>query len=226
MTYFQRSFYCIMALAITLIFIHYSDLDIKFQSLFFNFETKLWLIDKNDQLIKFIFYRFPKYCIVTYGVILIFWGSKLWLFKEREDLQKKILFLILALILIPLIVAILKHYSPIVCPVHIEEFGGWQKHVSPLNMFKPEVLFGNGGKCFPAGHASGGFSMIALYFVMQSRRAKLIALIGSLSLGSIMGAYQIAKGVHYLSDTITTLAIAYLVCIALEKLLLKEKSIQ
>ena len=218
MTYSKRLFNCLMALAIILILIHYSDLDIKFQSLFFNFETKAWWIDKNDQAIKFIFYRLPKYCIVIYGICLIGWAF----FEKDKIIRKKIFFLISSLVLIPLTVALLKHYSPIICPVHIVEFGGDAKHISPLDIFKEGVFFKNNGKCFPAGHASGGFSMLALYFVMQTRRSKLIALLGGLTLGAIMGMYQITKGVHYLSDTVATLAIAYIICITMERLFLSD----
>lgn len=222
MTYYKSLSTCITALAIILIFIHYSELDLKFQSLFFNFETKEWLLSSNETFTKFILYRFPKYCIVTYGVSLIFWLTKLCIYKQNIELQKKLFFLIITLILIPLTVSLFKHYSPIICPVHIIEFGGSQTHISPLDIFKDGVFFGNSGKCFPAGHASGGFSLIALYFVMQTKRSKFYALLGSFTLGSIMGLFQMAKGVHYLSDTITTLFIAYIICITMEKYILTD----
>ncbi len=218
MTYYKNLLNCILLTAITLIVIHYSDLDIKFQSLFFDFETKKWLIDKDEQTIKFIFYKLPKYLIVTYGVSMIFMLAKLRYFKQELELQKKLLFLILVLIITPLTVAILKNFSPINCPNHIHEFGGCCQHISPLDIFNKVLFFGYAGKCFPAGHASGGFSLISLYFVMSTKRAKHIALFGSITLGSIMGLYQIAKGVHYLSDTIFTASIAYMVCVSARRL--------
>lgn len=220
MTYFKRLSTCLVSLAITLTFIHYSELDLKFQSLFFNFETKEWLVSSNETFVKFIFYRFPKYCIVTYGICLIFWLTKLSIYKQNIQLQKKLFFLIITLILTPLTVSIFKHYSPIICPIHIIEFGGSKTHISPLDLFKDGVFFGNDGRCFPAGHASGGFSLIALYFVMKDKSSKFYALLGSLALGCVMGLFQMAKGVHYLSDTITSLAIAYIVCITMERYIL------
>lgn len=54
---------------------------------------------------------------------------------------------------------------------------------------------------------------------MQTKSARLKALIGSVALGIIMGMYQIAKGVHFLSDTIATAAIAYLICITMQRVL-------
>ena len=57
---------------------------------------------------------------------------------------------------------------------------------------------------------------------MPTKRSKYYALFGSLSLGIIMGMYQITKGVHYLSDTIATLSIAYLVSITIQRLILND----
>ncbi len=162
--------------------------------------------------------------IVSYGIILIIWSIKLRLLKRNIELEKKLLFLIAVLILTPLTVALFKHYSPIICPIHIKEFGGDRYHISPLDIFKEGVFFSNNGKCFPAGHASGGFSLIALYFVMPSKLLKRYALCGSLTLGTIMGLYQMAKGMHYLSDTVATLTIAYLVSITMERLIINSAS--
>lgn len=223
MTYFHRFISCIVILLIILGIIHYSNLDLKFQSLFFDFETKSWLVSRGNLVLKFIFYKFPKYMIAIYGVSLIFWAIKLRLCKENIELQKKLLFLIIILILTPVTVAFFKHYSPIYCPNFVQEFYGDKLYISPFDMFNEGIFFNNTGKCFPAGHASGGFALISLYFVMPTKELKIRSLIFSLSLGFIMGLYQIAKGTHFLSDTLVTLGIAYILCISLQQILLKEK---
>jgi membrane-associated PAP2 superfamily phosphatase len=219
MSYSKSLLYCLFLWAITIVFIHYNGLDIKFQSLFFDSHLKTWLVDSQDMDLKFIFYKFPKICIVIYGIALIFKLAYLFFNNQDTLLQKKLLFLILALILIPLTVAILKHYSPVVCPTRVNIFGGDREHVSPLDfLFNSTISFNGSGKCFPAGHASGGFALISLFFVMPSKRKKYLALAFSLTLGTIMGFYQIAKGVHYLSDTITTLTIAFVISLSLSRL--------
>jgi membrane-associated PAP2 superfamily phosphatase len=223
MNYFNRVIICFISVGLILTLIHYSDFDLKFQSLFYILKINNWLVDRDDMILKFFFYKLPKYLIITYGITLILWGTKLKLYAENIELQKKILFLVLSLILTPLIVATLKHYSPIHCPNFIEKFGGNFKHISPLEIFNAEIFFNYNGKCFPAGHASGGFALISLYFVMPTLHLKLLSLFTSLTLGWLMGLYQIAKGAHYLSDTIVTLAIAYLVSITLQTLLLKKR---
>jgi membrane-associated PAP2 superfamily phosphatase len=146
--------------------------------------------------------------------------------NEHFELQRKILFLILSLILIPVTVALLKHYSPIYCPNHIQEFGGGSFYISPLDIFSLDVFLNNHGKCFPAGHASGGFALISLYFVNKRLILRRIILVLTLCLGWIMGMYQIAKGAHFLSDTLVTLAISYMICLILSEYLLKGRIIQ
>lgn len=222
MSYLNKFFICILGLIISLTIIHYSNLDLKLQSLFFDHQTKQWLVSRDNLVLKFWFYRLPKYIIIAYGVSMILWLTKLKIQRQDLELQRKLLFLILALILIPLIVATFKHYSPIYCPDRITEFAGGHPFISPLDIFDYDIFFNNTGKCSPAGHASGGFALLSLYFVMNGRNLKLFFLIISLSFGFIMGFYQLAKGAHYLSDTIITLSLAYIICISLEKILLKN----
>lgn len=219
MSYLSRVAICFALLGSVLLLIHYNDFDLRFQSLFFDLNTKKWFIDKDDLFLKFWFYRFPKILLISYGVGLIIWGIKLKIYNQEIELQKKILFLILVLILTPLIVATFKHYSPIHCPASLIEFGGGREHISPIDLFNFDLFSQQPGKCFPAGHASGGFSLIALYFVMNTRRSKFISLLLALSMGWIMGLYQISKGAHYLSDTVVTLSIACLVSITLKEIL-------
>lgn len=223
MTYYNRLFIYLFSTALTLILIHYSDLDLKFQHLFFDEQNKQWLIDKDNQPIKYIFYKLPKYFIIAYGIILLITLITLRINNQKIYLQKKILFLTAALILTPLTVAILKHYSPINCPVHIKEFGGGGLYISPLDIFNNSTFFNNSGKCFPAGHASGGFSLISLFFVIEDKKYKYISLLGSIILGFTMGLYQIAKGAHFLSDTIFTMSIAFLICISLKEIIFSSK---
>ena len=61
-----------------------------------------------------------------------------------------------------------------------------------------------GGSCFPGGHASGGFALMAFYFGLrdvQARYARL-ALAVALALGMVMGWAQMMRGAHFLSHNI------------------------
>ena len=67
------------------------------------------------------------------------------------------------------------------------------------------------GGCFPAGHASGGFALLGLVAARGTRRWRNGILALGLGLGWWMGGYQMLKGAHYLSHTLTTMIVAWLV---------------
>ncbi|MFT5110556.1 MAG: membrane-associated PAP2 superfamily phosphatase, partial [Pseudoalteromonas tetraodonis] len=60
------------------------------------------------------------------------------------------------------------------------------------------------GHGFPAGHASGGFALMGLCVFGRTRRGITLGVAAGLSLGWILGSYQMLNGNHYLSHTVVT----------------------
>ncbi|MEB3766695.1 phosphatase PAP2 family protein [Acinetobacter sp. MD2] len=63
------------------------------------------------------------------------------------------------------------------------------------------------GACFPGGHASAGFALIALYFAYRDRFIQLSKwfLVIALVMGCIMSAVQMVRGAHFLSHNLWAL---------------------
>jgi membrane-associated PAP2 superfamily phosphatase len=74
-------------------------------------------------------------------------------------------------------------------------------------------------KSWPAGHASGGFALLSLFFLFKSRRNQKRAVIIALSIGFSMGIYKMLIGDHFLSHTIITMLIAWLIILLIESLI-------
>ncbi|KAB7885411.1 phosphatase PAP2 family protein, partial [Poseidonibacter ostreae] len=72
-------------------------------------------------------------------------------------------------------------------------------------------------KCWPAGHASGGFALLSLFFLFKKRINQIYALIFALSVGWSMGTYKMLIGDHFLSHTIITMLIAWLLVLIIYK---------
>ena len=67
-------------------------------------------------------------------------------------------------------------------------------------------------QCFPAGHSSGGYAWVALYFVLAGRRRWAGLAIG-LGLGLAFGATQWARGMHFPSHDVVSAAVAWAVAL-------------
>ncbi|MDW8848049.1 phosphatase PAP2 family protein [Erwinia sp. MMLR14_017] len=101
----------------------------------------------------------------------------------------------------PLVVGILKANSAHSCPWDLVEFGG--KAVS-FPLFSAIPLDSGPGRCFPGGHASSGFGMMALFFWYWPRRPARAWCCFALgvTLGMVMGYGQMMRGAHFLSHNL------------------------
>ncbi|HRM99840.1 MAG TPA: phosphatase PAP2 family protein, partial [Aliarcobacter cryaerophilus] len=75
---------------------------------------------------------------------------------------------------------------------------------------------------WPAGHATMGFSLMSLYFLFKKPRNQKIALAFGVTVGVLTGGYKILIGDHFLSHTIVTMILAWLVILIIHKLIIKE----
>lgn len=116
--------------------------------------------------------------------------------------SKQWLWLLGAQLVAVLVVGALKQHTTPICPWDSVRFGG--------QLSEPAFAFVSGrhaGNCFPAGHPSGGWALIAYaYFWHESRpRRSQIALLLALALGTLMAWVQIARGAHQLSHVLWSL---------------------
>ncbi len=123
--------------------------------------------------------------------------------------------LALATLLAVLAVSLLKAVSQTSCPWSLQDFGGAVPHVSHWAW---GVADGGGGRCFPAGHASAGFSFVGGYLVFR-RTAPALArawLAAALVSGLVLGLGQQWRGAHFMSHTLWTAWVCWCVAWALD----------
>lgn len=128
-------------------------------------------------------------------------------------------YLVLALGLSTSVVTPLKTLTGMHCPWSLSEFGGHEQFTPLLAERAPTA---NPGRCWPGGHASAGFSLIALFFVLRDRRprAARIALVVALALGTLFSLGRMAQGAHFLSHNLWTLLIDWVICLLTYRVLL------
>jgi membrane-associated PAP2 superfamily phosphatase len=111
---------------------------------------------------------------------------------------------------VPLIVGSLKAVTNMPCPKNIESFGGAYPHTCVWEKYNTKECHLEKQKCWPAGHASGGFALLSLVFLFHSRKNKMLAGSIAMGIGWSMGSYKMLIGDHFLSHTTITMILAWL----------------
>jgi membrane-associated PAP2 superfamily phosphatase len=124
--------------------------------------------------------------------------------------RKPLGYLLLSVLASTLLVAWIKSWSNMDCPWDIEGLGGTRPYITLLST-RPDWLPHN--KCFPAGHASGGFSWMALYFFFLMTRPTLrwYGLAAGMGVGLLYGISQQLRGAHFVSHDLWTAMICWTV---------------
>lgn len=148
---------------------------------------------QNNYWLELINHQMMKYLVITIAVFYLFIG----IVKRRVDY-------ISTAILIGLgsaTVGILKSVSQHSCPWDLIEYGGRAIEYPLLSSVN---YFDGPGHCFPGGHASGGFSLMALFFLFYPKNRKLAFMLlgAAILLGQIMGFGQVVRGAHFFSHNL------------------------
>jgi len=201
----------LLILGAILILFHFSNLDLVIQNYFYS-NTHGWAIDRGNEELKLLLYVIPKK-IITYfcGLILLICLYYSFIPGQDKNLiraKKTLLYIFLSLLITLTSVPMLKQATNMHCPDSTEVFGRDKPYIKLFQKFPEEYLADKRGKCFPAGHASAGFSLLTFFFILRQKKHRILCLIMVLTLGWIMGAYQIMRGAHYISDTLITMMIA------------------
>jgi len=204
-------FFQILILILVIFIFEFFDLDIRFQNLFFNQTTKKWLLNKEEnKILHLIFYDGIKILIILFGTInlgvfiLSFFKAKLIKFRFES------LYILLCLAIIPSVIALIKNYSNVYCPYELEIYNGDKPYIKTfekMNALQKRKITDR-GKGYPAGHASGGFALLCLFYVFKKRKHQIFGLVIGLTIGWIMGGYQVLRGAHFLSHNFMTWLIA------------------
>lgn len=215
----------IALLAAIFVFFEISDADLRIQDLFYDFSTHSWAVDAKDPLPRALFYTWPKVLIWTAGVALLGLALIPQDYRIRRMFpawkRNEILVVIGTLALAPTSVATLKATTNVFTPSEIRRYGGPAPYVKVCEAYPANDHPARRGRGFPAGHASGGFALMALAALASTRGSRIFCIAGGIAIGSVLGAYQILKGAHYLSHTIITALICWIIFLTLQKFLIR-----
>jgi membrane-associated PAP2 superfamily phosphatase len=169
-----------------------------------------------------VFYTGPKTLIWILAIALLVlacvpavWRAKLPFPKlENRDLWITIGTLAIS----PLLIATSKATTNVFTPHETRRYDGFAPYVKVIEAYPDGDRPTKRGRGFPAGHASGGFALMALAGFARTRRGRGLGVVIGLGTGCSMGLYQIFKGAHYLSHTVVTTLLCWIVFLVLRKL--------
>jgi membrane-associated PAP2 superfamily phosphatase len=204
------------------LFFEYTDLDLPVQDWFFDFEKQKWLLPGpgESRWADALFYRGPKAVIIALGVLLVALAALPARIRARLPRftrhwrRASLLVALLTLATAPALVGFLKSATNVHYPCNIERYGGSVRYVRLFERFPPEARPARRSAGFPAGHASGGFALMGLAGLAATRQGRMAGLALGLAAGWWMGLYQMARGMHYLSHTVVSMLLCWMVFLA------------
>ena len=200
----------LVALAVTL---EYSGFDLWWEALFYDAHRPLWLY-AGHWLFEAVIYSGGQLLDRAAAII---WLAGFVLVHCRKKLaghRKILLYFLLATALGPVIVGIGKSCSHIYSPWDLRLFHGQYPYI---RLFDHVPSYAPAGYAFPAGHASGGYCFVSLYFVFLRYRPsyRRVGLLCGVMLGLIFGMGQQIRGAHFPSHDLFSLAICWSVSLCL-----------
>jgi membrane-associated PAP2 superfamily phosphatase len=161
-----------LLLAISLLLINYSEIDVQIQNYLFDFTHKKWLIDRNDLIKKFFFYSLPKILfgfLATFYLLALVYGFYFFKKKKRLDFFTKnrhhFFATLLGLALIPMVAGNIKKFTNVYCPTQLEIYDGDKPYIKIFSSYPQNFYQAKQGQCFPAGHAVTGFSLFIFFLL-------------------------------------------------------------
>jgi len=204
-----------------------TDIDLWVQNLFYNYDTHKWILDWHAQPYKFIFYDGVKKLLILIALLFLLTLIFFWKKPFLQGYKRGMLILILSAIFVPAIVSGLKKETNMPCPKDEIQYGGLYPRTAVWDSYSKEfTLKHKRTKCWPAGHASGGFALFSLFFLFKKRRNKFIGLGIGFVTGWSMGLYKMLIGDHFFSHTVITMILAWLIILIIAKSVYSIKSLK
>ncbi|MFM2440885.1 MAG: hypothetical protein RLZZ349_612 [Pseudomonadota bacterium] len=227
---FNRTFWLLhlvlpLVLGLLLAFVYpHTDLDTSLIQPFYDAHALVFPL-KQDGFLENVMHQGLKDLVIVVTLMALglwMYGLKIGASMKRHQTkshwsytyQQQFLWLFVAMAISTAAISILKHLSIHDCPWNLLDYGGTQPLI-PLFGSLPAGI--KPGHCFPGGHASAGFALMALYFAFRDTLPKYanIGLVVGLLLGFAMGWGQMMRGAHFMSHNLWTAWLVWMILLTL-----------
>lgn len=211
----------LLALAACLALFELTPLDRQVQGLFYDATAGAWLLNRHEPWARLLFYDGVRRVYQFAGLVLLAlliasrWQARL------AAVRRPLALVFAAMLLVPLLAGGLKGSTNVACPRDLRDYGGDLPYVPVFAAYPEGQRPAQRQRCFPAGHASGGFALLVLYHLPRRRRRRRWPwLLPGLVAGNLSGGYKMVIGDHFLSHTLVTALLAWILVGLLARLIL------
>lgn len=211
----------VFILLMLLVYPH-TNLDTRIADLFFDTSLHRFTL-KNDHFLTVWMHVRLKWLMVEIALASLVLAMLSYRLSSLKEYRLSFLWVFTGMLISTTAVTVFKHYSVHGCPWDVVPYGG---NLPLLDLFTSPPAGTEAGRCFPAGHPSGGFALMAFYFAfmhIKPRFSVLMLRIGLL-IGLLMGLVQMMRGAHFLSHVLWSGCLVWMVLLALYWLWPPEKS--
>lgn len=196
-------------LAAVLLLEYFTDWDTDLQKYFFDRPHNRWLIyPELHKKLSVFFYKGIKTLLAVTALCCL---ARLALSIRQKQLRpdnKPYWIMLLSIIFVPALIAGAKYVTNVYCPYQLNIYNGLYPFVRILESYPADFIQPKPGRCFPAGHPTGAFALMSLYYVFQTPRGKRNGLLFGFFLGCIASGYQMLRGEHFLSHCLISFFLA------------------
>jgi len=205
----RRALVSLLLLLATLAVAELTSIDLQVQHLMYSADTSQWLWQKSEPIKRLLFYDGIKILLVVFALCLLVVATVGNRFTATRPYHRGARVVLLSLIIVPATVSILKATTHVACPRDLLPFGGDAEYIGIIRSIFDAQAQTAAIRCFPAGHASGGFALLSLAFLCRTQRGRRVSATFALLVGGVMGGYKMMIGDHFLSHTVVTLLLAW-----------------
>lgn len=196
----------------------YSNTDLIVADWIYQAEGGHWAL-KHNFILSTILHDSVAFALKTLALVLIGLAIASHRVQRLKPYRRALWYIAVAMPVSALLASVGKNLTHVDCPWDLIRYGGDKPYIRLLEPYVEPFKY---GKCFPAGHASGGYAFVALYFLFYHFKPswRLYGLGIGLAAGVLLGVTQQLRGAHFLSHDLWTLAFCWCNSLAWYKIIL------
>lgn len=204
----QHLIWPLLAFIVSIVLVEWNGLDLGIADWIYHLEGYQWSL-KNNFITSDLLHEAGRRVSQGIGILFLILALISHYNRHLAPYKRGLWLLFLTLASGSLLVGVLKSITHVHCPWDLTFYGGKNTYQSFLDF---DRINDGGGRCFPAGHASGGYGLFGLYFFMRHyyTRWRYLGLWVAILAGMTFGIAQQLRGAHFLSHDLWSLILCWL----------------